>query len=100
MDEKIILFPIPIEELKNLISEVLKKELEKFPSNNSPPQDPEFISRRDAAKLLRISLPTLSDYIFRSILPAYRIGNNIRLRKDEVLNALEKIQTIKYKTTQ
>ncbi len=97
--QKIILFPISIEELRNLISEAVKKELDRLPTNNSPPLEPELISRREAAKLLRISLPTLSDYIMRSILPAYRIGNNVRLRKDEVLKALEKIQTIKYKST-
>lgn len=94
--QKIILFPISIEDLQTLISETIRKELEKLPGNNSPPPPQEYISRKEAAKLLRISLPTLSDYIFRSILPAYRIGNNVRLRKDEVLNALEKIQTIKY----
>lgn len=95
--QKIILFPISIEELRTLISETIKKELEKLPNINSPPQDPEFISRKEVGKLVKISLPTLTDYVMRGILPAYRIGNNVRFRKDEVLNALEKIQTIKYR---
>lgn len=98
--KEIILFPIPLEELTKLISETVKKEIEKLPSINSPPLQSEFISRKEAAKILRISLPTLSDYIFRSIIAAYKIGNNVRLKKDEVLNALEKIQVVKFKLKQ
>ena len=86
--KKLILFPISIEDLQTLISETIKKELEKLPSINSPPQEPEFISRKEVGKFLKISLPTLTDYVMRGILPAYRIGNNVRFRKDEVLKAL------------
>ena len=99
-NKKIILFPISIEELQALISAVVAKELEKLPSINAPPQEQEFLTRAEAAKLLRISLPTLGDYIMRSIIPAYRIANSVRLKKEDVLNALERIQTIKYKQTE
>lgn len=93
---KIILFPVSIEELQNLISEAVRGQILNI-SNNSPPQNQEFLSRKETAKILRISLPTLTDYVMRAIIPAYRIGNNVRFRKDEVLNSIQKIQTTKYK---
>jgi excisionase family DNA binding protein len=96
-NRKTILFEIPMEELKSLISEAIKTELDKFPILNLQSESSELISRKEAAKMLKISLPTLSDYVMRSIIPAYRIGNSIRLKKCEVVNALERIQAIKYK---
>ena len=95
--KKIILFPVSVEELQNIISEAVKTEIGKLPKVNHSDQFHEFISRKEAAKFLKISLPTLTDYIMRSIIPAYRIGNNVRLRKDEVVNSLVKIDTIKHR---
>lgn len=92
----IVFLPISLEELRTLISDSLKREL--LNHSKSPPEpNLEFLSRREVAKVLKISLPTLTDYVVRSIIPAYRIGNNVRFRKDEVLNAFQKIQTTKHK---
>lgn len=96
--KKLIFFSVSLEELQTLISEAVKKEV-CTSACNPPRYDSEFLTRKEVSKILRISLPTLNDYVMRSIIPAYRIGNNVRFLKEEVLNNVQKIQAIKYKTT-
>ena len=47
-----------------------------------------ILSREEAAKLLSISLVTLWDLTRKDKIPAFRIGNKVRYRKSDVLNAL------------
>lgn len=48
----------------------------------SPPTTPVTVGR--AAELLGISVSTVRRLIRRGILPAWRVGSNIRLRLDDV----------------
>ena len=48
-----------------------------------------LLTREETAKLLSVSLVTLWDWTRKDIIPAYRIGNKIRYKKSEVLNALQ-----------
>ena len=56
-------------------------------------QQPEtvLLTRKEVAELLNISLPTLWAWTNKDLLQAYRIGNKIRYKKSEVLNALQRI---------
>lgn len=47
-----------------------------------------ILSREEAAKLLKISLVTLWDLTRKDKIPAFRIGNKVRYKKSDVLNAL------------
>jgi excisionase family DNA binding protein len=47
-----------------------------------------ILSRDEAAKLLSISLVTLWDLTRKDKIPAFRIGNKVRYKKSDVLNAL------------
>lgn len=47
-----------------------------------------ILSREEAAKLLKISLVTLWDMTRKDKIPAFRIGNKVRYKKSDVLNAL------------
>ncbi|MBC7523931.1 MAG: helix-turn-helix domain-containing protein [Flavobacterium sp.] len=49
-----------------------------------------ILSREEAAKLLSISLVTLWDLTRKDKIPAFRIGNKVRYKKSDVLNALTK----------
>jgi excisionase family DNA binding protein len=55
-----------------------------FQNNNSEI----ILSRDEAAKLLSISLVTLWDLTRKDKIPAFRIGNKVRYKKSDVLNAL------------
>ena len=50
----------------------------------------EYITRRDVAKLFKISLVTVHDWTKKSILQAYKIGNKVYYKQSEVQAALVK----------
>jgi|TARA_B110000908_G_C10140465_1_gene396547 excisionase family DNA binding protein len=88
---------INLEDLKTTISFIIKEELKVI---NTPKEIGviEYIKTCDVLKLLKISKPTLIDWRKRGIIPSYRIGSQIRFVKSEVLDCLEKINTIKYRS--
>jgi excisionase family DNA binding protein len=56
----------------------------------------ELKTRKVTAKKLGISLPTLNSYTKKGIITAYRIGSQIRYKSNEIEEALQKIQFVKY----
>ena len=88
---------INLEDLKTTISFIIKEELKVI---NTPKEIGviEYIKTCDVLKLLKITKPTLIDWRKRGIIPSYRIGSQIRFVKSEVLDCLEKINTIKYRS--
>tara|TARA_B110000091_G_scaffold109736_1_gene119005 strand:- start:230 stop:514 length:285 start_codon:yes stop_codon:yes gene_type:complete len=88
---------INLEDLKTTISFIIKEELKVI---NTPKEIGviEYIKTCDVLKLLKISKPTLIDWRKRGVIPSYRIGSQIRFVKSEVLDCLEKINTIKYRS--
>jgi predicted DNA-binding transcriptional regulator AlpA len=88
---------INLEDLKTTISFIIKEELKVI---NTPKEIGviEYIKTCDVLKLLKISKPTLIDWRKRGIIPSYRISSQIRFVKSEVLDCLEKINTIKYRS--
>lgn len=88
---------INLEDLKTTISSIIKEELKVI---NTPKEIgiKEYIKTCDVLKLLKITKPTLIDWRKRGIIPFYRIGSQIRFVKSEVLDCLEKINTIKYRS--
>lgn len=87
---------IPLEELMDLIQTAIRNELH-FLKPPSSKKDTEFITRRDTAELLNVSLPTLDKWSKDGLLTAHRISktNSIRYNKSEVLSSITAIRTIK-----
>jgi len=57
-------------------------------------QRDELLTRKDAAKVLGISLNTLGKFTKTGKIPAYRIGAKaVRYKMNEVFQSLNKIQT-------
>lgn len=54
----------------------------------SNPANEEFITSQEAAKLLKISIPTLRKYTQDGIIPHYRIGRRLLYMKHEVIAAI------------
>lgn len=88
---KLILFSIPIDEFKTVISETVKIEFEKQ-THQIPVPETEFLSRKETIALLGISLPTLNDWSKRGIIPSYRIASRIRYKRAEVVASMSKRQ--------
>ncbi|WP_029034233.1 helix-turn-helix domain-containing protein [Salinimicrobium terrae] len=90
---KVLLHTFELSDIKKVVEEVLERKLKSF-----IPQEKEkltLLSRKDTAKLLCISLPTLHDWTKNGTIKAHRIGNRILYKLDEVNEALNQIQSSK-----
>jgi len=84
-------------QLENINAEDFKNEIlagvkSLFQIHSSTTQKDEDVywTREETSKFLSISLVTLWEYTRKDILQAYRIGNNVRYRKSDVINSLQK----------
>lgn len=84
-----------IDEFKTVIQDAVKMEIEKL-KLNKPETPTEYITRKDAKEILGISLPTLNDWSKRGIIPSYRIASRVRYKREEVLNSVTKVHSLKY----
>lgn len=99
MSTEILLNGISFEQLQNKIQEIISSEVQKAVELLTPPAEttPEFLTRRETAKILGISLVTLNEWTKNGTIPAKRIGTRIRYDKQQVYDSLKDIKTLKYR---
>jgi excisionase family DNA binding protein len=91
MTNELVLSPIPRAELVRDIAQVVREEIS---AHHAAPAEPEqLLTRKDAARLLGITLPTLRAYTRSGLLKGYRIGSRVRYKRSEVINGLAPIRT-------
>jgi excisionase family DNA binding protein len=56
-----------------------------------------YLSRKEVAKLLKITLPTLHDWTKLQYLKAYRMGTRVLYKESEVIDTLENVPSFKHK---
>lgn len=96
--ENLVLSSIPLEELKNVISDTVRCELSKhLEVKSQSPKTVELLTRKEAAQLLGISLPTLLDYTKSGKITGYRLGTRIRYKRVELEQSLTQIKAAKQK---
>src|SRR3982751_1640942 len=57
----------------------------------------EYITRKEAAGVLKITLPTLHDWTKQGWLQSYKIGNRVLYKKKEIENSLRQVLFQKHK---
>jgi hypothetical protein len=72
-------------EIDNLINLSISSAIEHLKQENpvETPED-EFITRRDAASILKVSLVTISDWSKKGILNPYQHNTRIRFKKSDI----------------
>jgi excisionase family DNA binding protein len=98
MENSIILHSTPLKEFRDIIGSIVEEKLQQF--KPEPPQTNstgEYLTRKEVCDLLRISLSTLHYYTKDGTLQGYRIGGRILYKSAEVQNAVQEIQSTKYK---
>lgn len=55
---------------------------------NGRADHPEYLTRKEAAAMLQISLVTLSEWVNKGVLRAYKIGRRVYLKTDEISAAM------------
>lgn len=92
--KKIIqVFDVTPDELKENILVDLRTELKSMAQNIQPQKQEEYLTRKEVASILKISLVTLHDWNKRKILNPYRLGNLIRYKRSEIDKALVSINS-------
>jgi excisionase family DNA binding protein len=84
---------VPLDQLKNEISkEILDRITPFLQSINKSTPPTEFLTRKEASKLLGVSLPTLLDWTNTGKIIGYRIASRVRYKRSELENSLSKIK--------
>ena len=66
----------------------IRLELKEMSKKFQPIRPPEYVTRKEAAKILKVSLVTIHDWNKKRILKPYRLGNLIRYKRSELDQAL------------
>lgn len=97
--QEVVLISIPVNDLQTLIidsvNDCLKKANPKLLTDNLS-EIPEMLTRREAAKLLSISLGTLDSWAKEGRVTKHRAGGVVRFRKDELLSNFKSLNGSKY----
>ena len=93
---EILLNGINVNELLDKIGQLIDT---KFGNVQRPTQKnpSKFISRKEVAILLKISLPTLNEWTKEGRLVGYKMGNRVLYKSEEVEQAFCKVTAYKYK---
>jgi excisionase family DNA binding protein len=90
----LILTSLPLEQLKTEISEAVLMQIAPYlPSAHSKPQPTELLTRKEAAKLLGVSLVTLNQWTRDGRVKGYHISSRVRYKREELENSLTRIKT-------
>ena len=92
---QILVTGITVNELLSQVEQLIDAKISITPKNEN--NQPDYLSRKEVAKLLKITLPTLHDWTKLGRLRAYKIGSRVLYKPTEVKEALEKTQTFKHK---
>ena len=82
-----ILFQInDLDDIRSIIRDSIHKEFERFFKQKQ--ENGELLSRNEAAKELRISLPKLHELTKSGTLPFHRVGNRLLYDKQELIKTI------------
>jgi excisionase family DNA binding protein len=88
------LFTLTISEFQAIVRELIVEALQGVKPLKA--EAAKYLTRLEACKALKISLPTLSRYSELGLIPAKRIGNRILYSEEDLKEALKEIPTNKF----
>jgi hypothetical protein len=90
MEKSILLHRITPEELKQIIKEVIREELNA--KNNLVNQEEDvFLTREETCSILKINKSSLWKWTKKGKLISYGIGNRVLYKKNEVIESVMRI---------
>lgn len=94
MEDSILIRYLTIEELQNLIRSTIREEIQL--ALDKKPDENKYMTRKEAAALLKISLPTLNQYIKIGIINGFRIGTRVLYKLKDLESKMNVIITNRY----
>ena len=90
--ENFLLSSIPLDELKAVLRECIKSELETSAPTQKINDPEEILTENEVRKILQVSKVTIKKWRDEKKIPFYRIGTRIRYKKSEVLSSLSTVK--------
>src|SRR5437762_13066091 len=95
MFQEIRIQGVSLNDLLSKIEQLIDAKIGVLPTNSKVQSG--YLSRKEVTNLLKISYPTLRDWTRQGLLKSYRIGKRVLYKECEVIEALEKVSTLKHK---
>ena len=84
--------------IKSIVADEIQNALTTLTDSLPKDKTPEYLTRKETAEMLGVSLPTLHSYVKRGYLTANRVGEKtVRFRREDVEKALNAVEPIKYR---
>ncbi len=82
----------PVNELAAAIAEILAPTFKEAKDRqHEPVKSKEYLTRKETADILNVSLPTLNEYTKRSLVIGYRFGARVLYKQSDIEAALTKM---------
>lgn len=94
--QNIILSGLTLDDLLLRIKEIIDTKIGSQPPKQTQEQS-EYITRKEVAKLLKVTLPTLHDWTKLGWLQSYKIGNRVLYKQTEVEESVQQVLFHKHK---
>lgn len=91
MTQTVQLISITPQELQEVITAGIQKQLEEFKKDLPKSYQLDLLSRTDVAKLLQIDLSTVHNWTKKGTLTSYGIGNRVYYKLEEVKSAIVRL---------
>ena len=88
--QNIIVTGISLDDFLLVLEKAIEKKINEKLESFKPEEPTKYLDRKEVAKLLKVSLVTISAWTKEGMLTSYRIGKLVRFRSDEVEAALIK----------
>lgn len=97
--KQVLFSQMSVDELKEIIGHSIQQSFQTLlaTSEIQTKDEGEMLSRKDTAKLLKISLPTLHLLTKEGKVRGYRIGKRVLYKKSDIEKSLQEIHTKIYK---
>jgi|ERR1035437_7486662 excisionase family DNA binding protein len=94
MEDSILIRYLTIEDLQKLIRSTIREEIQL--AIDKKPDENKYLTRKEAAALLKISLPTLNQYTKIGIINGFRIGTRVLYNLKDLESSMNEIITSRY----
>lgn len=83
------------EKLGEIVKNAINEAIKSIPKEQPKQPNEVFLTRKEVAKLLKISLPTLNEHSKNGKIRSYLIGGRVLYRQSDILNSLHEVRAIK-----
>lgn len=90
MPNEIYLNGLTTDQLSEMIRETVRDEMLNLKPPKAKPEN-KFLTRKETARRLKVSLVTLTDWVNRGRIKAHKIGGRVLFRESDVDDALSQI---------